>query len=222
MLWMGPPPKLLSANDLEVGDVVFCGSANTDKATSLIQNLTDGSYVHCGIYIGNNKIIDIATSGARCVTVNNFIHEYSYLAISRCPGMNHHRKRAIVRYAKLCVNKLVKYNWLGAAVLPINEYLYITSQYRMAFGKKFRPPRLSKKYFTKNRMFCSEFVVQCFKACGYIMKDDPYSISQKCSPTWLAEENTFSLIGYMSVSGLKCVDKNDPFLGGCGYILSKT
>jgi hypothetical protein len=31
MLWMGPPPKLLSANDLEVGDVVFCGSATTDK-----------------------------------------------------------------------------------------------------------------------------------------------------------------------------------------------
>ncbi|MCA2018918.1 hypothetical protein LDJ79_22585 [Vibrio tritonius] len=222
MLWMGPEPEVLTKFDLLIDDVLFCGSANTEKATTLIQNMTDGSYVHCGIYIGNGKVADIATSGARDIDIGEFLDNYSYIAVARCPGINPLRQRAVVRYAKLCVKHSVKYNWVGAALLPFSEYFYIKSQYRMAFGKKYKLPKASKKSLNRYRMFCSEFVVQCFKACGYINKNDPYAISHKCSPSWLAEQNTFELIGYMSSTGLNGVDDQDPFLGGCSYILRKT
>ncbi len=222
MLWMGGNPKILKQCNLLVGDVLFCGSAKKDKATTLIQNMTDGSYVHCGIYIGKGQVSDITTTGAREVNLKEFYENYSYLAVARCPGINPLRQRAITRYAKLCIKKSVKYNWLGAALLPFSEYFYIKAQYRLVFGKKYKKPKASKKYLNKYRMFCSEFVVQCYKACGYIMKQDPYSISHKCSPTWLAEQNIFELIGYMSLEGLLGVDDNDPFLGGCSHVLGKT
>ena len=166
VLWMGPKPEIIKESDLVIGDVLFCGSAKSDKATTLIQNMTDGSYVHCGIYIGNGRVADVATTGAREVYLEEFKGNYSYLAAARCPGINPYRQRAIVRYAKICIKESVKYNWLGAALLPFSEYFYIKSQYRMVFGKKYKLPRVSKKLLTRYRMFCSEFVVQCFKACG--------------------------------------------------------
>ncbi len=222
MVWRAPKPEVLKESDLLVGDVLFCGSAKTNKATKLIQNMTDGSYVHCGIYIGGGRVAEITTKGAKCPGFREFHDNYSYIAVARCPGINPFRQRAIVRYAGLCVKQKVKYNWIGAVLLPFSEYFYIKSQYQMAFSKNYKPLKASKKTLTRHRMFCSEFVVQCFKACGYIEKNDPYSISHKCSPTWLAEENTFGLIGYMSSIGLTGVDDQDPFLGGCAYVLGKT
>ncbi|ALO42756.1 C40 family peptidase [Pseudoalteromonas phenolica] len=221
-IWMGPKPKPIDQSDLVIGDVLFCGSAESDKATTLIQNMTDGAYVHCGVYIGNGIVADIATSGARKIKFESFYENYSYLAIGRCPGISPPRQRAIIRYANLCIKNSVKYNWIGAILLPFYEYSYVKSQYRIALGKKYKEPTTYKKRLTKSRLFCSEFVVQCFKSCGYIMKSDPYSISHVCSPTWLAEENTFQLIGYMSSNGLLNVDDSDPFLGGCSYVLEKT
>lgn len=221
MVWIGPPPSILAQKDLEVGDVLFCGSAEDGKATTLIQNLTDGSYVHCGVYIGEGMVADITRVGAREISFQSFYKDYSYLAVARCPGINQTRQRAIVRYAKLCVKKVVKYNWIGAALLPLNEYFYIKAQYSILFNQRYSPPRYSKKFITKYRMFCSEFIVQCYKASGYLMKRDPYTIPHKCSPTWLAESNIFELVGYMSSSGLTGVDDRDPFLGGCSYVLGK-
>ena len=201
--------------------VITLSSAKSNKATELIQNLTDGTYVHCGIHVGDGQVVDIVRSGVRLTLLDRFLDDYNYCAVSRCPGMNVYRERAILRYAMLCVKKGVKYNYYDAALLPLREYRYIKSQYRIAFGKKYRPVRASVKWMPRNRMFCSEFVVQCFKASGYIEKDDKYSVSHMCSPNWLAEEKTFELVGYMSKLGLHAVDKKDPFLGSCGYILGK-
>ncbi|RXF02019.1 hypothetical protein [Pseudoalteromonas phenolica] len=71
-IWMGPKPKPIDQSDLVIGDVLFCGSAESDKATTLIQNMTDGAYVHCGVYIGNGIVADIATSGARKIKFESF------------------------------------------------------------------------------------------------------------------------------------------------------
>lgn len=218
-IWMGPPPRIILPDELIVGDIVFCGSTKIDKRSSLIQNLTDGPYVHCGIYVGNGKIAEISLSGAKKTDLDVFIERYSYLAIARLNDLEPSKQRAIRRYAEICRKNSVGYSWIGAILLPFTEYFYIKSQYRMQFGKKYKKIRSPKKLFDRNRMFCSEFIVQCYKACGYIEKDDPYSVSHKCSPTWLAEDNNFQLAGYICSAGLSGVDNTDPFISGCSYIL---
>jgi hypothetical protein len=209
-------PELLSLNDLKFGDVLFCGSSINEKNTNLIQNTTDGSYVHCAIYIGDNKIVDVTTSGIRKRYINTFINDYSYVAITRCPGDNLSRKKAIEIFIDNAFKKQVKYNWFGALFSPIKEYINITWFYSKGTREEYHGPTLAKEKY-----FCSEFVVDCYKASGYIRTAKRYMISNKWTPTGLAEENIFGFIGYISNNGLKAVDHNDPFLGGNIHLLTE-
>lgn len=218
--WWRELPRLVTPDDLEVGDVVFCGKDYTDKPASLIQNLTDGPYVHCGIYIGSAQVIHVGRKGTECTGLDEFQMRYSYLAFARFPGMTLYTKRAVVRYAKLCFRMDVRYNWIGALLLPITEYFYMKFRFAIPAGL-FIPLPIKKPFITRGRLFCSEFLVQCYKACGCISKQDPFSISHYFSPTLLAEEHSFELVGYMALRGLSAVEKDDPFLEGCSYALEK-
>lgn len=220
-IWLGDTPEILTESDIQVGDVLFCGNAKTNKATELIKNMTDGTYVHCGIYVGNGNVADIVRSGARYISLNCFLNDYSYIAVARCSGIDSDRQNKIIMFAKSCIDQKIKYNYLGAFLLPISEYFYLKNMYGPVFGKKYRELKYSKKRLSTDKMFCSEFIVECFKSCGYIEQYDPYSISHKCSPMWLAEENMLGLIGYLVHHSLSDIDRNDPFLGGCGDILDR-
>lgn len=85
-----------------------------------------------------------------------------------------------------------------------------------AIRKTYRKPRSPQKLFNSNCMFCSAIFVQCYKARGYIEKDEPYSVSH-CSHSWLAEENTVQLTGYMCNASLSGIDDTDKFRFGCSY-----
>jgi hypothetical protein len=53
-LFIGPPPELLTEDDFIPGDVLFCGQTDAGKKTDLIQNTTDGVYVHGALYLGES------------------------------------------------------------------------------------------------------------------------------------------------------------------------
>jgi hypothetical protein len=80
----------------------------------------------------------------------------------------------------------------------------------------------SRKRGGKGLFFCSEFIVQCFRACGYIPREHPMYASHIWSPIALAEENRFTLVGYQTSAGLRAVSRVDPFLGGCHYVLRRS
>ena len=76
-------PKLITIKDLKIGDVLFC---NSDKFFSkIIQNSSEGSYCHCALYIGNNRVIDVVPNKLRISNISNFISEYKYIAVTSVP-----------------------------------------------------------------------------------------------------------------------------------------
>ncbi len=217
---MGPPPKLLSEDDLLPGDVIFCGQSKKDKATELIQNTTDGVYVHCAIYVGDGKVVDAVRSGVREIELDSFLSEYSYLSVTRPPGANPKRSNMIVDFARECLEERFRYNLLGAAFVPIREYFNVKNFHNLDFRKRLRPKKARLAWLPKKSYFCSEFVIECYVKCGYIGEDNSYFCSSYWSPTGLAEEAVFQLQGFMSTDGLEAVAPLDPYIGGCDWVLT--
>jgi hypothetical protein len=223
-IWIGSPPVLVGDQELEPGDVLFCvpkpgRSKYARWLRSLIQAASDGVYTHCGIYLGSEQVADSVTSGVRIISLDEFEQSFRYIAVTRCPGMNPKRARAIRLYARICHRRKARYNFFGAMLVPFREYYWLRHYYDCAFREFRKPESRSKKLGGKGVFFCSELVVQCFKACGYIPREHAIYKSHIWSPTALAEENIFTLVGYRSSEGLRAVSEGDPFLGGCHDVL---
>lgn len=220
-IWMSDAPELLNGQELRAGDVLFCGQPQVHggKLTELIQNTTDGVYVHCGVYIGDGTVVDAVASGIREIPLEHFVSNYTYVAVTRCPGANEKRSEAIIQFARRCVG--LRYNRRGAAMVPLREYLNIRRHYNLHKMRHERPFGKSRRTrAAQNGYFCSEFVVQCYIECGYIPEEQSYYDAQCWSPTGLAEDRFFELIGFISAGGLMAVHPDDPHLGGNAWVLT--
>lgn len=220
-LWMGDAPELLTREELLAGDVLFCGQAKQNKRTELIQKTTDGVYVHCGIYVGDGRVVDSLGSGMRETSLEQFVADYTYITVTRSPGANKERSEKIVQFARRCVESRLRYNLLGAVLVPLLEYLNIRKHHLLfwkAGKRRNKKPTWDKT--TRRGFFCSEFVVQCYVECGYIDDDQSYYRMENWSPTGLAEEHVFEFRGFMATEGLKAVHPDDPYLAGNAWVLT--
>jgi len=220
-IWIGDPPVLVSHTELLSGDVLFCGESASTKNGNPIRIASAGEYVHCALYVGDGQIVDVTPSGARSITIHDFLRIYSYLAVARCPGNIKYptRRDRIANFANDALNGEVSgYNFVGAGLVVFREL----SDLRR-FNKLWRKKRIKvqDQRQQRKRMFCSEFVVEAYIDCGYIPKNDPYLTSNRRTPSGLAEENVFEFIGYMSNHGWDGISENDHFLGGCSWILKQ-
>jgi len=203
-------PQLISENDLIVGDVIFCYQSPSDGnlkgkvKTLTIQKFTEGIYVHCGVYIGNGRVSDSADGFVRIVEIKTFIKDYTYLVICRCQHLNDERKEKIVAYAVKCKNSKIQYDLNGALSLPKNR----KKHRKHIWGKHPKPEALKKN---EENVFCSEFVINCFKASGYIEWDNKIYISHMWSPTDLAHDKLLRFEGYISKNGLESIHPDDIF-----------
>ncbi len=221
-IWIGPPPKLMSENDLLFGDILFCGGALKGKVTDIIQNISDGPYTHCGIYFGNGEVVDVVTSGIRKTRLKEFISNYEYLTVTRCPGLCKSNKRLydervekLEKFVFRCIKDNVRYDFKNAILSPLKEFKNIKLCYeRGGYDKKESSHQELRKYF------CSQFVVACFKATGWIDENSSYFEPKFWTPTGLAEEYMFNFIGFMSENGLGNVSRLDPFLCGNSWVLT--
>ena len=222
-LYIGPPPELLAQEDLHVGDVLFCGQANSEKRTALIQKSTDGIYVHCALYVGNGLVVDVVKKGGiRELSFDEFLKKYAYIAVTRYPGVKRDKRRQakIVQFAKSAIQKGYRYNSVGAFLLPLREYFHIQRAYVFGSGGKLKQLRDQRKFLGANRLFCSEFILTCYVEIGLIPKDDLFLRPHLWSPNGLAEENIFEFVGYVTNSNLEAVSKDDQFLAGNGWVLT--
>lgn len=204
-------PDIVDQKDLKKGDVIFCSSSIKEKQSDIIQYTTEGVYVHCGLYVGNGQVIDVVTEGIRKIELFQFVNNYDYVVITRCRGLNKERSKKVLFYAYDMLEKGIKYNYLQAGLVPLVEYINIKKFYQ-------REPwlnegNLPKNLSSKKRLFCSQFIINCFIYGGYIRNELDYMKSYKWSPNSLAEENIFTFIGYMvgNNGGLEKVHKSDHF-----------
>ncbi|WIE50669.1 hypothetical protein [Pseudomonas sp. GM17] len=62
--------------------------------------------------------------------------------------------------------------------------------------------------------------MQCYIECGYISGEQRYYDARCWSPTGLAEDRFFELIGFMSAGELMAVHPDDPHLAGSAWVLT--
>lgn len=203
------------------GDVLFCGSDDNEKQNRLIQHASAGGYVHCALYIGDGRVVDVVRSGIRKTPFNTFLSQYQYIAVARCPGNDEFpiRRKKILKFAQNALEGGISgYNYLGAILSPIKELADLKNMdilWKLSHnsGEAHNSP--------SKRSFCSEFIIETYVACGYIDANDSYISPARRTPSGLAEENIFNLQGYMSKTGWKGISREDHFLGGQSWVLSK-
>ncbi len=217
------PPQLtrLDLNQIKPGDVLFCGPKTAESGHKLgvrdkvIQFFTDGIYTHCALYLGNEKVVHAVYPGVEIIDFHEFEKEYRYLSVTRLLGSNHQHIQRIVRYAERCARNKVRYNLLGALLLPLRQLLllaYKTRSYYDRTAAQFRAFRGTKLNLERGAVFCSEFVIRCYKVCGCIDRQTNYFYSANYwSPSFLAKSKLFRLVGYWAPQGLEMVERNDPY-----------
>ncbi|KMV28322.1 hypothetical protein AB733_24415 [Photobacterium swingsii] len=203
-------PQIITCDKIKPGDVLFCyqdpksESFFNKKKTKLIQSKTKGIYVHCGIYLGNDLVADAAGKFVRTIKLNEFIDSYSYIVVSRCEYVKEDKITKMIAYAYNCVENKIEYDLGGAINLPKKRM----EHRRFIWGNKPKP-NIEKK---NDKMFCSEFVLNCFKASGYISKDDKTYVAHMWSPTDLAHDDLLSFQGYIAINGIESIHRDDIFL----------
>ncbi|WP_081849382.1 hypothetical protein [Aeromonas jandaei] len=220
-LLLGSSSITCNESHLQVGDVILCSSSVNSKNSYLISEASDGVYVHCAIYVGDGMIVDMVVPQIRKISLHELSQDYRYLTVVRCFGINKVRQDKIIEFANLCLDKKVSYNYLGAVISPIKEYRNHLYHYVNQVDDSYAP-----KYETKKTtsLFCSEFIIECYKHANYIQKNSSRFQSDKWTPTGISEDNNiFEFIGYLDYyldsSVLNFVHPSDPYLAGNEWVL---
>ena len=201
-------PKLITIKDLKIGDVLFC---NSDKFFSkIIQNSSEGSYCHCALYIGNNRVIDVVPNKLRISNISNFISEYKYIAVTSVPLSASDKEKLSINIEEMLKDD-IKYNHIPAFFSVLFEFNYSKKVLDMN-NYKFYEKEIDIE--SKKKYFCSEFVLYSFCNIDY------YDITKYCNPSnWtpngLVREGFFRFKGYLNKeNSFSKVSDDDYFLFG--------
>lgn len=184
------PPALLNESSLQVADVLFCRGQNR-----LINYGSSGQYVHAAVYLGDGVVAEATTSGVKACSLAEFIARYTYVAVTRAPGITREPalQPAVVAFCQKHIRAGTPYAFIGAGISPLLEFIELFRCSRSVI-----PPKV-RRFRERKRTFCSQFVLDAFIAGGYFQEYYPDSAAR--SPTALAEEYCFQLKGYLIATG---------------------
>lgn len=186
------PPQLLDPSQLRGADVLFCRGGEKHIPWQIISSGSSGSYVHVAIYIGQGQVAESTMEGVIQSSLASLVDRYKYVVVTRCAGAvsDPAVQSSVVAYCQDHAKKKTKYDLVGAVLSPIFELLDLAHQRIRVRSIDFNWPR------RKDRTFCSQFALDAFVPSGYI-QGDFYAMGAR-SPTALAEENLFDLVGFLS------------------------
>ncbi len=199
-------PNFLKFSELMPADVFFC-PRNKKYEHNVISRGSSGEYVHAAIYIGEGMVVESTRKGVVKDTLSNFINRYPYIVVCSCPGVQGipDLREKVVEFCEKHVTLKTPYSIWSATKAPLYELkvrllrnyevMWLKKKFPSHWMRKNLPGKPSKnKKNSWNSFFCSQFLVAAFIHGNYILEDDE---SINFSPTALAEENTFTLKGYL-------------------------
>lgn len=190
------PPVSLSPEEVEIGDVLFCRGDGSQLPWRVIARGSSGPYVHVALYSGEGKVTESIPGGVQEFDLQRFIQRYRYVAVTRSSGyMNTPgRQSALMAFCARHVENRTQYSRLAAGLSPMFEFGELLKLRLTLNSPTRKQPRL------RSKTFCSQFVVDAFIDCGYIPPD--FVGNGARSPTSLAEDYFFELVGYLSAAPL--------------------
>ena len=186
------PPTKLKASQVKAADVLFCFGGKAHVPWQIISYGSSGPYVHVAICIKTNCVSEATTEGVCQSSLDDLINRYQHVAVTRCRGIKGipMLSRKVTNYCRSHIQNSTKYDYIGAALSPLYEMVELSFSRAFLRLPNFRWPT------SKNRTFCSQFVLQAFVEGGYFPSN--YHALGARSPTALAEDNCFELVGYLT------------------------
>lgn len=205
-------PVFLVDSELAPADVFFCAVGENDLVRRIISYGSSGDYVHVAVYIGDGKVVEAIKGGVVEDTLDKLIARYPYVAVGRCPGARPSGlpklSEKVVEFCERHAVAKTPYNGLGAVKSPLLELRELRNQNRTK-----RPVLPVAQSKPKSSFFCSEFVIEAFIYGGYIPEGAMNSSGY--SPTALAEDAIFELVGYLGSPDMALrIRSHDYFLTG--------
>src|SRR5207237_1185680 len=72
-------PMLLSAADVQPGDVLLCNSGSySDFSQRRVEDATGSPYVHAAIFVGDDKVAESTTGGVQQVSLAELLKRYAH------------------------------------------------------------------------------------------------------------------------------------------------
>lgn len=215
--------KLISQERLRAGDVLLCYKAKTlDPIGNKIREVTQSNYTHAAICIDATNAVEsessLGSNGVAKITISRLLSRYDHAAVFRQPdAWSQDRVSALQTFINCLIKSGAKYNVLGVAKFRKHKKAHdnnLTEQLHAYFSGDLEvAPLLKGKYF------CSELVVDCFVATGFI---DPSAAvvyhSATVSPGDLGRDATFgTFCGYVTCIANYKVPTRDEFAAAATY-----
>ena len=206
--------ELLPVRSLCAGDILLCyNDRKSDVIGYAIDKVTGSRYAHAAIYLGKGLVLESTViEGVAEIRVQDFLKRYEHIAVFRQPdAWNGENLELLSKFSKKVLESGAKYNLSGVAKYVRVETKHqknVMRELELFFvGKSVPLPTLKKKYF------CSELVVDCFVAVGFIMPSTAiFYRSDTFSPVKLANDATFgTFVGYASCNKDHEISEDDEF-----------
>lgn len=204
---------ILSSDNLLPGDVLLYRSSKPGVVGRSISAATDSPYTHAAIYVGDGFIADsIPPKGVSKSLLADTLQGIRCVAVLRSQyGFGADRQSTLVKFVDAVLENRLFYDFKGIGKFRKHSADYFNNQLefiRKNYGKFTTPDE-----FSKQRFFCSAFVVACYAVVGII--DECAQVAyqpESFSPGHLYRNPTFGwLLGYLVPEG-GTVPSDDPAL----------
>lgn len=207
--------KMVSLKELRAGDVLLCyKDAKIDPVGRSITRITRSEYTHAAICIDCcNAAESTVPSGVAKVKIQGLVSRYDHVAVFRQPDAWRHpdRVHALNSFVDSVIASRAKYNLCDVLTFKKRSKVHqlsLTDQLHAFFNGTYAPTPAKKGSY-----FCSELVVRCFVATGFIEPSAAVVYRPDVtSPGDLGRDPTFgTFYGYVSVLPNYSVPDTDEF-----------
>lgn len=212
---------LASLAELSAGDILLCyGDAKFNPVRKKIVKTTDSEYTHAAICLDKHTAAEsICRVGVTKTGIRDLLGSYDHVAVFRQPDAWRSRDRVKVlnTFIDCIISSKAKYNlrdvWTFRKRREVHQ-LSLQEQLQAFFEGKLTPPPIEKGSY-----FCSELVVDCFVAAGFITPSAAVVYkSDVTSPGALGRDPTFgTFYGYLSLVPNYVVPGTDEFANATRY-----
>ncbi|MCK4742900.1 MAG: hypothetical protein KAT25_03695 [Sulfuriflexus sp.] len=150
------------------GDIILCyGGGKKDIIAKGIEKITGSKYKHAAICLDTKNAAESGMSGVKKESIKNIIQRYGHVAIFRQPdAWGQDRINALNLFIDKAIETGARYNLKGIRLFSKNknEHNGTMSQKLDSYFKG----ELEPGAIEKGNYFCSELVVNCLTATGFI------------------------------------------------------
>ena len=207
---MNAQSKIIGHQQLRPGDILLC--PGHDKLASAIASCTKSRYTHAAICYSATEAVESVGAGVRKLPILTLVARYPRVAVFRSPiAWNPSRVGKLRQFLDLIIGTRARYNFKA-----VMSFVKRRQEHNRSLHSKisqFFNGNLMPRPYRKGRYFCSELIVDCFIAVGFITPGAAIAYqSDTFSPGDIGRDGTFgAFVGYLQSTPSGNIPEDDEF-----------